>query len=87
MINNLMTLFIVLTFITIGFVIGGLVARNNKKQADIAAQKLKEIADAAADAAEKAAAQAKEFAERKAAEITEAKPAKRGRKPKNPSIS
>lgn len=77
-----MALFITVTLITIGFVIGGLVARNNKKKAEIAAQKLEELAKAAAEAAEKAAIQAKEFAERKATEIAAAKATKRGRKPK-----
>jgi hypothetical protein len=78
-----MVLFITLTLVTAGFVIGGLVARNNKKEADIAAKKLEDLALTLTKAAENAAVEIKQFTDSKADEVSVAKPAKRARKPKN----
>ena len=53
------TLIIIALLVGAGIVIGALIARNNKKQTEVAAQKLSDLAKEATAAAEKALKKAK----------------------------
>jgi hypothetical protein len=75
------TIILLTLVVAAGFVVGALVARNNKKKTDAAAQKLENLGKVTAVAAKKAVAQTEEYVSRKVSEKTAANKAKVVRKP------